>query len=241
MKPNALFVCAIALLVSSCGRFMGKKINGNGNIKTEERPVSGFKNVEVGGVMNVMVSQGETRPVRIEGDENLLQYIEVLQEGDKIVVRERSGFDLRPTNSINIYVTSPVYHHIEVSGAGNITGQNKITNPDNLFLEASGSGDIKMELDAPEVKAEISGAGSINLKGETRTTDIELSGAGNAHCFDLLSENTTVDISGAGSAEVFASVKLNATVSGVGNVNYKGNATTISQHVSGAGSVSQVR
>jgi hypothetical protein len=49
-----------------------------------------------------------------------------------------------------------------------------------------------------------------------------------------------VAISGAGSAEVYASVKLDATVSGAGNVNYKGNASEVNQHVSGAGSVKKV-
>ena len=49
-----------------------------------------------------------------------------------------------------------------------------------------------------------------------------------------------MDISGAGSAEVYASVKLDAEVSGAGTVRYKGNATNVSQHVSGAGSVNKV-
>ena len=239
MRKYIWLVIALPLL-SSCRHFWGKRVRGNGNIKTEERSVSSFKNVEVSGAINVFVSQGDLKPVKIEGDENLLQYIEVSQEGDKIIVRERHGYNLSPTGDMRIYVTSPVYNNIDVSGACNITGENKITNPEDLSLDVSGAGDIKMEVDAPKIKAEVSGSGSINLKGQTKEAELELTGAGRAHCYDLLSENTRVDISGAGSAEVYASVKLDAEVSGAGTVNYKGNATNVSQHVSGAGSVNKV-
>ncbi|HEY4155670.1 MAG TPA: head GIN domain-containing protein [Puia sp.] len=238
MKKIILLGVAAVYLVS-CGRFLGKRIRGNGVIKTEERTVSPFKNVEASGAIKLMVSQGDLKPVKLEGDENILPYIEIRQEGDRIEVRTRPGYNISPTNDLIVYVTAPVYNSIEVSGASDIKGQNKISNAENLQLEASGAGDIEMDVDAPEITAKISGSGSIKLKGQTRTLDIDLSGAGHAYCYDLLSENTRVDISGAGSAEVFASVKLEAEVSGVGNVSYKGNATNVNQHVSGAGSVSK--
>lgn len=240
MRKYVWLLIAIPVMMSSCRYVLGKRIRGNGIIKTEDRNVSPFKNVEVSGAINVYVSQGESKPVRLEGDENLLRFIEVLQEGDRIIVRTRPGYNLSPTGDLRIYVTSPVYNNMEVSGACDIIGQSKISNPEDLELRASGAGDIKMEVDAPKIKASISGSGSINLRGQTKDVDLELSGAGNAHCFDLLAENTKVEISGAGSAQVFASVKLDAEVSGVGSVTYKGNAANVSQHVSGVGSVSKV-
>ncbi|MBS1599655.1 MAG: DUF2807 domain-containing protein [Bacteroidetes bacterium] len=233
-----LFVLPVA--ISSCRFMTGRRVRGNGVVTTQEHSVSTFKNVEVSGAMNVYVSQGDIKPVKIESDENLLQYVEVLQEGDRLVVRERSGYNLQPTDEIKIYVTAPVYNKIEVSGASNITGQTKINNSEELELSASGAGDIKMDVDAPKLSADISGSGSIDLKGQTKDIDIGLSGAGHAHCFDLLSENVTIDISGAGSAEVYASMKLEATVSGAGNVKYKGNAASVNQHISGVGSVEKV-
>lgn len=233
---------ALPLLVGlgSCRHFMGKRVKGSGNIKTEERPVTNFKEVEVGGAAKVLISQGDKPSVKVEADDNLMQYIEVFQEGDKVYVKEKQGFNLQPSGDINIYFTSPVYRRISASGACDIIGQNKITNPEDLRMDVSGAGDIKMEVDAPRLAAEVSGSGSINLKGQTKDVDLELTGAGHAHCYELLAENTKVEISGAGSAEVYASVKLDATVSGAGNVSYKGNASDVNQHVSGAGSVKKV-
>ena len=239
-KLRFLWVLAILFLLASCQGFFGKRVHGNGNVRTEDRQVSDFKNVEVSGSAKVLVSQGDHPSVKIETDENLLPYIEVNQSGDKIDIHEKNGFNLKPTNGLRIYVTSPVYRSIEASGACDILGQNKITNPESLEMHVSGAGDIKMDIDAPQLSAEVTGSGSIYLKGQTKEVTLDLTGAGHAYCFDLLAENTKVDISGAGSAEVYASVKLDAEVSGAGNVKYKGNASDVNQHVSGAGSVKKV-
>ncbi len=227
---------AFAGLVSC--RFMGKRVHGNGVIKTIERPVSSFQEVEANGDIKLLVSQGDLKSVRIEGDENILSYIEVIQEGEKITIQPKNGFNLMPSNDLNVYVSSPKYRSIEVSGSSDIIGQNKITNTEELSLGASGAGDIKMEVDAPKVSAGNSGSGSVSLKGQAKDLNIELSGAGHAYCYDLLTENTTVEISGAGSAQVYASVNLKAEVSGAGTINYKGNAS-VSQSISGAGSVNK--
>jgi Putative auto-transporter adhesin, head GIN domain len=236
MKKLFVLASIIMLGVSSCD-IMGKRVKGNGNIQTSERTVTSFKNVDVSGAVELYVAQGEIKPVKIEADENLLQYIEVEQHGDHLEIKNRQGFNLQPTRKIKIYVTAPVYNSIDVSGASNINGVAKIVNTEKLSLDVSGAGDINMEIDAPSISADISGAGSVNLKGETKTFDLTLTGAGKAHCYELLSETTKVDISGAGDADVFASVKLDAQVSGAGSVRYKGGATNVAQQVSGAGSV----
>lgn len=233
------FLSLIAFLGLFSCRFLGKRIHGNGNIKTADRSVSSFKEVEANGNIKLIVTQGDLKPVRIETDENLLSYIEVIQEGDRVIIQPRNGVNLIPSGDLNVYVTSPTYKSIEVSGSSDIVGQNKITSPDELTLSASGAGDIQMEVDAPKVTAGISGSGSVKLKGQVRDFDVDLSGAGHAYCYDLLTENTTVEISGAGSAQVYASVKLKASVSGAGNISYKGNAS-VSQEISGAGSVNKV-
>jgi hypothetical protein len=235
MRKYSLPVLIAFLGLASC-RFLGKRVHGNGVIKTEERTVSAFNEVHAAGNIQLLVAQGDLKPVRLEGDANILSYIELIQEGERITIKTKEGFNIIPSGDLKVYVTSPTYKSIEVSGSSDIIGQTKITGTDDLSLEASGAGDIKMEVDAPKITAGISGSGSVNLKGQARDFDIHLSGAGHAYCYDLLTENTTVEISGAGSAQLYASVKLTADISGAGNISYKGNAS-ISQQISGAGSV----
>jgi hypothetical protein len=235
MKKILFVLLVIPILSTSCF-FAGERVQGNGNIKTEQRNVSAFDRVEVHGAINVFISQGDMQPVRLEGDENLLPYIEVIQQGGRIEIRTKDNANLKPTKELRAYLTAPEFRSIEVSGACDITGQNKISGSD-LQLKVSGAGNINMEVDVPEVKTELSGSSEINLKGETKRFVLNTSGAAKAKCFGLLSEETSVDISGAGEAEVYASTKLDVEVSGAGNVTYRGEVKNINQHVSGAGSV----
>lgn len=199
--------------------------------------MSSFNRIEVHGSMKVNISQGDVPKVQIEADENLIDYIEVNQEGDLLVIKTKDRYNLDPTGDMRVYVTAPLFRSVDVSGACDIIGQTKINNSEKMDLRVSGAGEIKLDVDAPALDVRLSGSGSINLKGETKDLLLEISGAANAHCYDLLSENTKVVISGAGDAEVYASVKLDARVSGAGAVTYKGEAREVNQNVSGAGSV----
>jgi hypothetical protein len=237
LRRFTLLLLVFPFILTSCHHFLGKRIKGDGNIKTEDHSVSGFKNIDCDASADVYITQGEPAGVKVEGDDNLLPYIEINQEGDRLIIRERSHVNLDPTDGIKIYVTSPEFASINASGAGDIVGQTKLTNENELNLRLSGAGDIRMEVNAPTVVCTLSGAGSAYLKGQAKNVDIELSGVGSTHCYDLQAENTKVDVSGVGSAEVFASVKLDATVNGVGSINYKGNATDVSQHANGVGSI----
>src|SRR5580693_6057205 len=133
LKASLLLLTFLPLLFS-CQHFFGKRVHGNGNVTTQDRPVNDFKDVEVGGAAKVFVSQGDQHSVKVEVDDNLQQFVEVYQEGNKVIVREKNGFNLDPTGDLKIYVTSPVYNNIDVSGACVIIGQTPINNPENLYM-----------------------------------------------------------------------------------------------------------
>lgn len=232
----AMFFSAL-ILSSSCYYFGGKRIRGNGNVVTREHSVGNFDEVEAHGAIDVYVNQGPSGPVKVVTDENLQEYIVVEDHGNQVEIRFKQGYNLRPTDKVKAYVSSPNFTRLDVSGACNIYGERKLSLNNPLSMQVSGAGDIKMDIDAPRVTAQISGAGNMTMTGQTKDVEIDISGAGKARCYDLLSENTKVDISGAGSAEVYASVFLDAHVSGAGSVKYRGNAGKVNQQVSGAGSV----
>ena len=236
-RSFAFTLILLSLTCSSCIFSGCTRIRGNGNITTREHTVSSFSDVEVHGAMDVRIAQGDQRPVRVETDENLQPRIMVDTRGNTLHIAPQKGYDLKPSHKIVVYLTAPGYGRLSVSGACNIYGEGRLTQDRPLSMKVSGSGDIRMQVDAPAVTAKISGAGNLDMSGRTRDLEIDISGAGGAKCYELLSEDTKLSISGAGSAEVFASVALNARVSGAGSVTYRGNASSVEQKVSGAGSV----
>jgi len=238
MKKIFLFLLPILVLFSSCRYVAGKRIRGNGNLKTETRSPGSFKSVSSHGSFNVYVSSGD-QSVKIEAEENLLPYIETYVDGYVLHVQEKDNFWLRPSREVKIFVSLPDFESIRSYGSGDIIGQSKITNSSKLELTVNGSANIKMDVDAPEIDAETNGSGDIDLKGSARSWDGEIHGSGNIKAMDLKSENATIKIYGSGDADVFADAKLDVHVAGSGDVRYKGNAQ-ISSSIAGSGKIRKV-
>lgn len=238
MRKIFLFTVIAAVLLSSCRFVTGKRIRGNGNVRTEDRSPGSFKSVSSYGSFTVYVSSG-TPSVKIEAEENLLPYIETYVDGSTLKVDTKDNFWLRPGREIKIFVSSPDFESIHSYGSGDIIGQSKIIDSSSLKLGVSGSANIKMDVDAPDVDAEINGSGNIDLKGETKRFNGEIRGSGNVRAMDLKSEDATVKIYGSGDADIFASVRLDVHVAGSGDVNYKGNAQ-VSSSIAGSGRVKKV-
>jgi hypothetical protein len=235
---KCIFLAAVIFTVActSCHFVSGKRISGNGVIKSENRTVGAFNNIDVSGDIDVYVKQDSVASVRIETDENLLEYVHIKADGGTLEIEEEEGFNPESAKGIKVYVSGPSLKHFEASGACGIYSENKISDSNEIGIHASGASHIKMELDAPKVEAELTGASHITLNGKTKTFRVDGSGASGIKCFDLMSEETDVEVSGASHADVFASVKLDLHASGASSIIYKGNAT-VTQETSGASSV----
>lgn len=211
-------------------------MRGNGNSSTETRNVGAFEAIRVQGGMDVILTPGTDYAVKVEADENLLPYILTDRDGDALVIRPRKGYNLQSRNGIKVYVTATVIEEIGIAGSGSVVSNGRLTSNRRLEVDVTGSGDVKLDVNAPEVDAEATGSGNIILAGTTRAFDAEITGSGEVRCFSLLSEKTRVEIAGSGSAEVYASKQLDVQISGSGDVAYKG-SPTINQRIAGSGSV----
>jgi len=106
---------------------MGERIYGDGHITTKEQNVASFTGVDVGGAIEVHIKQDAAHSVKIEADENLMQYIEVYTSGSTLNIHPRNGVNLDPSREIIVYVSAPAFKSIEVSGASKVIGDNAIS------------------------------------------------------------------------------------------------------------------
>lgn len=239
MKRTLALFTVLLTVLSSCHFLEGHRIKGDGNITSSTHTVTGFDGIDVGGAMDIYLTQGSDYSVRIVADENLHEYIEVRKEGSKLHIQPANNTNLDATGKIKVYVTAPVFNKIEVSGACNIQSETKLSSDDDIDINLSGASNADLEVNSPSIKVEASGASDVSLRGETKDLAIDGSGSTNVKAFELLSENADVEISGAGDVEVYASVKLKAHSSGASNIRYKGNPA-VESHKSGAGSIRKV-
>ncbi|MGQ0738249.1 MAG: head GIN domain-containing protein [Bacteroidota bacterium] len=232
-------VFSFSLVIFTSCNIGGEGIRGNGVIKTETRDEKGFESIEINGAIKVFVKQDSAYSVKVEADENLQQHIEVYMNKNTLIIGPENGYNLKPSQSVKVYVSGPSLRRFDVSGASSIESEGRITSADELYIDLSGASEASMDVKSPLVGVEVSGASSATLSGETKDLRVDGTGASKAKCFDLMAENVQVKLSGASHAQVFASVKLKADASGASHIKYKGNAE-VTQETSGAGSVGKV-
>lgn len=235
MKALAISLFALALVLNACD-IARDRVRGNGEIKEESRNETGFNKVEVSGAIRVYARQDSSWAVKVVTDANLLTHVDTYVEGQTLVIRPEEGYNLDPSSSVKVYISSPSYTDFDISGASEVNTENRISDNRSITLGLSGASKAELDLKSPLIRVELSGASVVRLRGETRDLDIDAAGASKALCYNLPSENASVDLSGACSAEVMASVQLKADASGASHIRYKG-TPQVNQSVSGAGSV----
>jgi hypothetical protein len=237
MKVLFFFLTTLILL-NSCRFLGGEKVRGNGNVVNVQRNVGSFNSIEAGGAVTIRIKQDATPLVRVETDENLLEYLDIFTDGNTLMIRTKKGFNLDPSKEIVVYAAAPQFRNLDISGASQIISDNLISGGE-LELGASGSSTIDLEVKVSRLQADLSGASTLELKGTSERFNTEASGSSNIKCLNLATEETTLDLSGASNAEVSANKQLNVDASGASDVRYRGNAN-INQKSSGASSVQKI-
>lgn len=239
MRYSSFILFAVIIVLSSCDYLGGVRISGNRHIATKEISAGSFESVEVHGSMNVHLVQSPTNSVKVQADDNLFEYLDIYTEGNRLVVKTRKGYNLRPSRDIIVYAAAANFKDIELSGSGDIFSENTITATDELSVEVSGSGDINMNVNVPRLRSKISGSGSLTLNGTAKDFSATINGSGDIKSFGLSADNARVDLAGSADAEVTANKTLEVEIAGSGSVTYKGNPS-VKQHIAGSGSIEKV-
>ncbi|MFT3749682.1 MAG: head GIN domain-containing protein [Agriterribacter sp.] len=234
---SLLVLPVLLLLLNSC--INRETVHGNGNETTEIRNPGSFNRIQLMGSMDVEIKKGDERSVEIKAEENLLPYIETKVEGDKLIVKFSNDVNIDADKDIIVKVTTPVLTEASVMGSGDISGNGKFESSDKITINVLGSGNVKMELDAPAIEAKVTGSGDIDIAGNTKDAVYNTMGSGNIKASDLKAENTEAKTMGSGNINAFASVKLKVTIMGSGDISYKGGGA-VTSNVHGSGSVKAI-
>jgi hypothetical protein len=231
-----LLVWVLALGIQGCDF---NAVRGSGNVVEEERSVSGTSGIHLAGLGTVTIELGDQEALRIEAEDNLLEYFETEVRGGTLWIEQQENKNLRPKEPVNFFVTAKTLDSLALSGSGEI-----IVPPvsaERFSLDLSGSGEIDInDLDADSLEVTISGSGDVNIAaGAVESQDVDISGSGEYDARDMESASADVRVSGSGKATVRASNHLQVDVSGSGDVRYAGNPT-VDSDVSGSGDVERI-
>ncbi len=233
-----MLAAALLCSVSVFAQLNWLPVQGNGHVKKETRDVGSFKKLHSSGSWDVMIAYGSKNTVEVEGDENLLEYIETKVEDGELRIKAAKRGNLRSRNKITIYVTMNTVNGIALSGSGDIIGNGNFSAEGTTQVKISGSGNIRFQFKRfGDVTAAVSGSGNLQLKGNAQSCDAQVSGSGDIDAGELFCEAAKARVSGSGNIRVNTSRSLEARISGSGNIYYKGGAGDITAKSSGSGKV----
>jgi hypothetical protein len=234
-----LVIAVFALITVNAFAQPWKTIKGNGQIKKETREAGNFSSLVSQGSMNVKIAYGNSNSIVVEGDENLLPYIETVVENGRLTIKTKKYVNLKSDSKITVYVSMTKINSLQLSGSGDINGSGGFTNDGKTDIAVSGSGNLALDFDSfKDLDLSVSGSGNIELKGNsTNNIDAKVSGSGNIDCSGISSKDVQAKLSGSGNIKVYASNSIDAKISGSGNVFYKGNVQNINSKVAGSGKV----
>ena len=226
-------VALLSLTGLTLYNFAIRGARGSGNIVTEEREVDGFDEVSICCGMHLLLEQGDSESVQLEGDDNILAEIETTVKGDTLVIEYKTGLtNVRPSKLVRCYVTMPVVRGVKTSGGSKLTASELAT--DDFDLSVSGGGSVKIDsLDADVLELSASGGSSVNIgSGTVADQSLKLDGGSNYSGANLKSQTAELNMSGGGDATIWVVDELDVSASGGSKVQIYG-TPRITQNTSG--------
>lgn len=243
MKTLSVKLFALILLVSLSSCSMMKKnkvvVNGNGNIDNKEYTIGDYSSIILDSNQEIYYEQrASLQPyIRIEADENLLQYITPEIKSKALTFKY-----LVPVSAttFKVYTNSRDLATVKLTGTGNVylDGATKVK---DLKIEIAGSGSVFVEnIQAKSVNVRISGAGAAILAGISGKVNYTITGSGNIKGIELKTNEATCRLSGAGNIWVNTTMKLSANLSGSGDIYYVGKPVDFRRKGNGIGTISSI-
>src|SRR5947208_7397562 len=208
-KITIVFLTVCVALAAGC-RWVG--VRGNGHIKTDDRIISAFTEIDTGGAFEIEWLSGSPA-VRITTDENLLSYVDSDVSGDTLHLRTHD--QIWPTHGIKVVISSPTRAAARIRGAVKLTAK---------------------QLTGSKFALEASGASHVSLVGTVDGLLADMTGASELEAGSLQTRAAEISTTGAGAEEVAVPQTLKVAITGAGKVSYSGNPT-IEKHIIGAGSI----
>lgn len=105
-------------------------------------------------------------------------------------------------------------------------------------LRISGAGNVTyQDINQDELSLDVSGAGTIKVQGKVNRLEADVSGAGDIAAYQLSAIHGRFRVSGAGDIKALVTTSVVARVSGAGTIKIRGNPPQRDTDVSGVGKI----
>ncbi len=218
----------------------GETIRGSGNLSEETYAFAGITGVQLSTIGELDIHLGDKEELRIETDDNLLQYFEAEKDGGTLRIGTRRGFNLRPSRTVRYTLTVKELEFLGLSSSGNAHAP--ALSADRFEIRVTSTGYLSVDgIEADALDVHISSTGNVRIDdGVVDNQDVRISSTGNYDGESLRSARATVRLSSTGNARLWAEDSLDATLSSTGSISYSGDPEVFENRTS-SGRVRRIR
>jgi hypothetical protein len=233
MRAIALLSSVFVLGACHAG---GHASEGGGPAVSRNFQVGAFDRIALSGSPDVIVTVGGAPSVRAEGDQAMLDRLEIAADGGQLRIGMRNGswsWFGGSHRGITVHVTVPALVATSTAGSGDMR-IDRVDSP-RFAGSISGSGDLQIAaLRVPETSFSVTGSGGIRAAGTGQRTNASVTGSGDIDLSGLQVADATLAVTGSGDVSAHASGTAAIQIQGSGDVTVTGGAhCTISKAGSG--------
>jgi len=215
-------ILSILLIVATFGSIFAQKIINDGN--AEKRSVGSFHGVEVGGGIDLYISQGDEAVAVSASEVKHRDRIrtEVKNGILKIWYDYKNGFHLETgTKKMKAYVSFKELDWLSGSGGSDVWVDGTIR-VNKLGMEVSGGSDFHGKVEVKELKIEASGGSDVDISGTATTLKVGASGGSDFKGYGLSTDICDIEASGGSDVYITVNKEMTADASGGSDIRYKG-------------------
>lgn len=236
---NRYVLLALLPLAACSGPVRSEGTPPSGTGGNRSFAVDGFTGVDAAGPDDVDVRVGSGFSVRAEGDPRILDKLEIVKEGDTLMVRRKKrGFSWggNSDRGAKIYITMPRMTAASATGSGDMTVDH--IDGEKFQADLTGSGDLKVgSIGVQAVALSVTGSGSLSTTGTAQTGSMSVTGSGDIVAPKLSLRQASVNVMGSGGVTAAVNGAANVNVMGSGDVTLTGGAKCTTSKM-GSGDVS---
>ncbi|HEV3413705.1 MAG TPA: head GIN domain-containing protein [Puia sp.] len=208
----------------------------------QKRSVGDFHGIQVGGGIELFLSQGSEEAVAVSANDPEIRdrMVTEVKDGVLHIYLKDQGWHWNWNGNVKMkaYVSCKALDQLKGAGGANIHVDQTLKS-ERLDVHLSGGGRIQGKFEVGEMVVGIAGGGETYISGTTSQLQVHVSGGGDFHGYDLAADSCQARVSGGGEVYVTVNKTLSATVHGGGDIRYKGNGSVVESHTAGGGNISR--
>ncbi|NQX86959.1 MAG: DUF2807 domain-containing protein [Flavobacteriaceae bacterium] len=234
-KFIAAAILSLFLLSCSFNSDFSFGVRGNGNVKTEERSISGyFDSIEISRGLDVYLTQSDHESLKVQADENLHDIITTKVENNTLKIF--ADKNIINASAQKVMLSFKNIEKISTHSGSDVYTTNKILG-DAMEINASSGSDIELEVQADIIECKSTSGSIIRISGAAVKFYANASSGSTIKAKNLKVEFSEAKASSGAEITVNPAYELIAKASSGGNINYYGSPEKITKSAGVSGNI----